>query len=260
MERIFIPSKGRLENCTFIKFLKENKIPATIVLEVEDSVNYMEKFGRDLVSGCFEFLILPESNKGITYVRNFIKQYTEDNGIQYFWMCDDDLTGLYYREETKMIKSGINVMEAAERQMKMQPQVALMGLEYQQFAWGAGEKHFIYDSFCDSCVMINNRLLFGQRYREYVEGKEDRDFAMQTVKAGHNTMRTTLYAFAAPKNGSNKGGLKEIFYDLGREETCANRMVEMWGADIVARITKDDGRPDVKIRWDKINSPQLGLF
>jgi hypothetical protein len=264
MHPIFIPSKARVDNAKFIDFLKEQGCSATIVIEKEDEQAYRNKFGP-----LFKYLILPESNQGITYVRNFIKSYTEEiyssgtedsEDYRRFWMCDDDISNLYYREGTKMVKSGLNVLLGAERQMQLNPSVALLALDYQQLAWSAGEKEINYDSFCDVCVLHDNKLTKGMRYDAFVEGKEDRDFAMQVIKANYNTARTTLYAFAAPKNGSNKGGLKEIFYDAGREETCADRMAQKWGPEICSRITKDDGRPDVKIHWKKINSPQLGLF
>ena len=83
---------------------------------------------------------------------------------------------------------------------------------------------------------------------------------MQVIKLGQKTARTTLFAFSAPANGSNAGGLKEIFYDLGKELICVNRMVELWGDNICVPIVKENGRNDIKIIWDKINSTQISLF
>ena len=107
---------------------------------------------------------------------------------------------------------------------------------------------------------VDNTKTFGLRYRPYLEGKEDRDFAMQVIKHGEKTARTTIYAFTAPANGSNAGGLKETFYDLGKEKTCVGRMVEIWGQNICVPITKDNGRNDVKILWNKINDTQIQMF
>jgi hypothetical protein len=132
-------------------------------------------------------------------------------------------------------------------------------LEYGQFAWSQ-TKPFVFNSFCDCCVFVDNTKIFGLRYRAYLEGKEDRDFAMQVVKSGNKTARTTLYAFNAPTNGSNAGGLKEIFYDAGKELQCVERMIETWGNNICIPITKENGRQDVKIMWNEINSNQISLF
>ena len=118
----------------------------------------------------------------------------------------------------------------------------------------------VLNSFCDSCVFVDNTKLNGLRYREYLEGKEDRDFAMQVIKLGQKTARSTLYAFNAPTNGSNAGGLKEIFYDLGKEKICVERMIETWGENICVPIIKKSGRNDIKIMWNNINSNQITLF
>lgn len=249
---IYIPSKNRLENSTLLKFAETTQQEITVVVEPQDYGKYKLKYPK------FKYLILPKNNGGITYVRNFIKQYTENNSIDNYWQLDDDLTGLFYREGTKLIRTDFDALKQAQLQFKNN-NIALGSLEYRQFAWSA-TKDIILNSFCDSCVFVDNTKLKGLTYREYVEGKEDRDFAMQVIKLGQKTARTTLFAFSAPANGSNAGGLKEIFYDLGKELICVNRMVELWGDKICIPIIKENGRNDIKIIWDKINSNQISLF
>ena len=41
--------------------------------------------------------------------------------------------------------------------------------------------------------------------------KEDRDFCIQAISNGLKTGRLTTYAFSAPQNGSNKGGLTKKY-------------------------------------------------
>jgi hypothetical protein len=249
---IFIPTKNRVDNSTLLKFANDNNQQITVVLEPQDYEKYKIKYSN------FNYLVLPINNGGITYVRNFIKQYTEQNSIDCYWQLDDDLTGLFYREQTKLIRTDFDALKQAQTQFKNN-NIALGSLEYRQFAWSAS-KDIVLNSFCDSCVFVDNTKLNGLRYREYVEGKEDRDFAMQVIKIGEKTARTTLFAFSAPANGSNAGGLKEIFYDLGKEIICVNRMVELWGDNICQHIVKPDGRNDLKIHWNNINTNQTTLF
>jgi hypothetical protein len=249
---IFIPTKNRLNNAALLKFAAENNQEINVVVEPQDYDAYKIKYPN------FNYLVLPINNGGITYVRNFIKQYTENNSIDYYWQLDDDLTGLFYREGTKLVRTDFNALQEAQLQFKNN-NIALGSLEYRQFAWSAN-KEIILNSFCDSCVFVDNTKLKGLRYREYVEGKEDRDFAMQVIKCNMQTGRTTLFAFSAPANGSNAGGLKEIFYDLGKEKICVNRMVELWGENICVPITKENGRNDIKIMWNNINTNQITLF
>lgn len=252
MINIFVPSKNRLNNATFLNLANEYNIKINVVVENEDYIDYKNKYPL------FNFIILPKSNQGITYVRNYIKNYTIQKGIKYFWQIDDDITNFYNRIGTKLIKTNFDALLNAE-QLFLENDIALGGLEYRQFAWSA-TKNLILNSFCDSCVWIDNTKIKDINYRHYVEGKEDRDFAMQVIKNNYKTARTTIQSFSSPPNGSNKGGLKEIFYDLGKEKICVDRMVELWGNNICKPIIKENGRHDIKIIWNEINNKQLSLF
>jgi len=249
---IFIPTKNRVGNSTLLKFAEDKNQKITVVVEPQDYEKYKIKYPK------FNYLVLPINDAGITYVRNYIKEYTENNSIPNYWQLDDDLTGLFYRVGTKLIRSDFDTLKQAQQQF-ITNGIALGSLEYRQFAWSAN-KDIILNSFCDSCVFVDNSKLFGLRYRNYVEGKEDRDFAMQVIKFGQKTGRTTLFSFSAPANGSNAGGLKEIFYDLGKEKVCVQRMIEIWGENICIPIIKDNGRNDIKIMWNNINTNQTTLF
>jgi len=252
MENIFIPTKNRVDNSPLLKFAYSENKKVFVVLEPQEYQKYKNIFPD------FKYIILPINNGGITYVRNYIKEYSEKLGLKNYWQLDDDISGFFYREGTKLIRSDFNVLHKAALEFK-QNGFALGGLEYRQFAWSAS-KNFVINSFCDSCVFVDNTKTIGMRYREYLEGKEDRDFAMQVIASGEKTARTTLFAFSAPANGSNAGGLKEIFYDIGKEEVSVSRMVEIWGDNICVPIIKPSGRKDIKIMWKKIGSNQTQLF
>ena len=250
---IFIPSKNRCDTSQLLMSLYENDFfDITVIVEPQDYNNYALTYPK------FDFLQLDMDNQGISYVRNFIKQYTETNKIDRYWQLDDDISNFYIRQNTSLIKSDIEILIQCQKQF-IQQGIALGSLEYRQFAWSAN-KQFIYNSFCDTCVYVDNLLTQGMRYRKFVEGKEDRDFAMQVIQNNLKSARNTLFAFSCPTNGSNKGGLKEIFYDLHKEEECCKNMVELWGYDICQHYIKPDGRNDVKINWKKIRSKQLPLF
>jgi hypothetical protein len=249
---IFIPTKARYDNCKTANLIGDYK-NLFLVVEPQEYKEYSINYPN------FNILQLPENNKGIVYVRNYIKQYTESKGIKEYWQLDDDITSFYYRSGTKLIKDNFEVLQKAQKQFREQD-ISLGSLEYRQFAWSAN-KPIILNSFCDSCVYVNNEKTKSIRYRYEIAGKEDRDFAMQVINANEKTGRTTLYAFSAPPNGSNKGGLKEIFYDIKDAELVScKKMVELWGDDICRHIVKPDGRNDLKINWKNINNNQTKLF
>ena len=250
---IFIPTKNRYENCKTANLIGSYK-NLFLVVEPQEYKEYRINYPE------FNILQLPEDEKGITYVRNFIKKFTEERSINYYWQLDDDISYFYKRNKTKLIRENpIKTLIDCQKIM-LNNNIALGSIEYRQYAWSA-TKEIIYNSFCDSAVWCNNISTQKIRYREEVVGKEDRDFAMQVINKGLKTGRITTHAFSAPANGSNKGGLKEIFYDIQDAElNSCKKMVEIWGDDICRHIVKPDGRNDLKINWKNINNNQTKLF
>lgn len=210
-----------------------------------------------------------ESDRGLSFVRNFIYQYAINHNISFFWMFDDDIKEFYYRLEKKMIKETDPwpLLEGIEKDFKA-CKFFHAGLEYQQFAWSATQPHLL-NSFCDNVVWFNMDLLKTilpvPPYRMELKVKVDRDFCMQVIANGGTTARCTTLAFATPPDGSNSGGLKEIVYDKeGWEEEAVNQLIAIWGEHAVSKIVKANGRVDAKIHWNKltIKKPTLyeGLF
>jgi hypothetical protein len=249
MDPIFIPSRGRAGKAKFLAACVSEALPFTVICEPQEFHTYASFYPQ--------VVQLPESNKGITYARNFIRTLAEDLKVPEYWICDDDIDGLYERQGKKMIRNTAKyVMEGAEVVMNG---FKVYALEYQQLAWSASKAE-VYNSYLDVCVHFDTEATRGLRYDPAVEGKEDRDFAMQLVKLEFTTARSTLFAFSAPKNGSNAGGLKEIFYDAGREQLCVEAMVNKWGPMRVTPVIKKDGRRDVKIHWDKLKIENQSFF
>lgn len=242
---VYIPSKAR-SHCPTAKLLISHGVKPSILVEPQDFDKYKAAFVTDDV----DIICLKENDKGLVYVRNEIKQYASASK-SWYWMMDDDITGLYVASDGKTKKTPAQeVLLKAQSLIEDEPRVAQLALEYQQFSWSAKtDKRF--NSYCDVCVAINSVRSSGVNYRSELIGKEDRDFTLQLLSRGWETMRTAKLSFSAPKNGSNAGGLKETFYDLnGREAEASRRMIQAWPG-LCSENTKPDGRPDVKIYWSK---------
>lgn len=236
---IYIPSKGR-PSCPTAKLFPE----ATIFVEPQDFSSYMANGFRNIV-------ILPENNKGITYVRNFILKYAKENGDKYFAMVDDDLTGLnfFFNGKNKKIESSL-FLKLLEDEVKKLDGRGIIGLQYGQFM---GDRYTNF-SHCDVFVVINTILYdLGCRYDEHITLKEDRDFTMQCISKGKSVTRINFLGFNCPANGSNKGGLKEVYAQKGKEVTVCERFAEKWGGrDYCEIIKKENGRIDLKIYYKSL--------
>jgi hypothetical protein len=250
---IYVTTKGRYENCKTVDLIGNYK-NLYIIVEPQEYQQYRNKY-QD-----FNIIQLTENNKGLSFARNFIKIHSEENNIEDYWVLDDDISYFYEREGTKLNRIDFETCLNNSRKFFNENKIAVGGLEYRQYAWSAS-KRLIENSFCDSAVYIDNNLTKGLRYNLDLKLKIDRDFCIKTIKSGNKTGRDTLYAFSVPPNGSNKGGLKEMAYDVdGLERSMCLKMVEIWGTDICQHIIKEDGRNDLKIHWNNINTNQITLF
>lgn len=237
-----MPSKGRAKPTNLLKSLLGDSSGRQwfYVVEPQEQIDYSR------VVPAHRLLVLPDSGRGIVYVRNWIKQYAGSGAFDWYWMLDDDITSFYAVVNGKNIKTTIdNALDGAEKIIRKHSGVGQAALEYQQFAWSSN-KAYKFNGYCDVCVL--NKTGVNCSYRADVPLKEDRDYTLQVLSSGYRTIRICSFAFSCPKNGSNAGGLKPLYDTQGVEETSSKRMVELWPG-VCTFNRKKDGRPDVAINW-----------
>lgn len=192
--------------------------------------------------------MLPQDGQGLAYSRNFALDYARENSLDWFWMLDDDISKFYKTVNRRNTPTTAKeCLESAELLFKSDRGVAQAALEYQQFSWSQ-KKQVHVNGYCDVAVCINVRRTKTMSYRKNVELKEDRDFTLQCLSKGYRTVRACHCAFSAPQNGSNDGGLHDV-YKAGRERQAVDEMCRVWGKAICTPTVKKNGRRDVKINW-----------
>jgi len=250
---IYITSKGRFEKCKTAEII-EPKNNVFIVVEPKEYNLYKKNYSKH------NYLVLDNNDKGLAYCRNYIKRHAEKNNEKILWLLDDDISNFYLRQNTKLIKQKPEYILWNAVKEFQKYNISLGSLEYRQFAWSA-TKDIILNTFCDCVVYMDLNKLSNIYYNNDLKLKIDRDFCIRTIKDKKITGRLTTYAFSTPPNGSNKGGLKEISYDKdGLEKEMCLYLVKYWGENICKHIVKKDGRNDLKIYWNNINSKQKTLF
>lgn len=249
---VYVPSRGRPQSST-LRLLRRCGVPHFAVVEPFELEKYQEAACvacdecDEEMSSYSEWVVLPQNDQGIAYVRNFVKSHaTAISPSSWYWMLDDDILATFIFENGKSVKTPIGeVLVQAQRVISRFGQLVGQGaLEYNQLAWCAKQDHAI--GYCDVAVCIHTERTRELCYRQQVELKEDRDFTLQVLHQGLLSIRATRCAFAAPKNGSNKGGLYEV-YRAHREEQASRRMEALWPG--VCSFHHKKGRPDVKINW-----------
>ena len=238
---LYVPTKNRADTSKLLPLLTASKIQATMVLERKQLEPYQRLHNRHKV------LEIPGDDLGLPFARQLVLDEAEKRGEEWIWMLDDDISGFFRSLGGKNVRSPPeDVLLAA--QATIGPNIGQVALEYQQYSWSA-KAPWKRNSYCDVAVLIRTGL--GQKFDNDVTLKLDRDFTIQTIALGYDTIRCCQLAFAAPKNGSNKGGLFDEYAASGVEREASRRLALKWPW-CVKTNTKQDGREDAKILWEKI--------
>jgi hypothetical protein len=248
MTPIFICSKGRAGKSQIIKELNEKKADFYLFIEPQEVSVYAENYTNANI------IDIEVNNKGLPYVRQYMLKYALNNNLELYWNLDDDIK-LYTVVDGKCIASGYEILYEAEKLFADNNSVAQAGLEYRQYAWSS-KKDFTYNSYCDCVVAIKPKLCKDLIFDEKVLLKLDRDFTIQVIRSGFKSIKISKYCFSSPENGTNEGGLYDV-YKANIEEQNSLAMQNKWGENICQAVTKENGRKDVKINWKNINSFSL---
>ena len=239
--KIFIPTKGRLENEKTYSILKEIGLNPILVIEPQE----IEK----AMSLGYQFIVLPANNMGITYSRNYILKEAKDMNFEYICMLDDDISQMGYIIEGKRVKDNKAFLSALDKFLEFK---TCGTMQYNQFAW-CQPKSIVYNRGLEVVWFLYMPQLQNVVIEE--DTIEDRDFSLDII-INHNvqTFRLNHLYFNVPSIGTNPGGIDS--QTRGEKQSCwARKMQSKWGENIISIIQKTNGWDNIKINWryvDKI--------
>lgn len=225
----FIPTKGRTTTKTY-KLFEQVGIEVRHFIEPQEIDKYPVPNKVSIL----------ENNKGIGYVRNFMLDYARKNNHEWVIVCDDDVTsfGIY---NGKTVKKDASIwLDILEKAKKLP--FEMIGINYTQHAWHEKTSYSINKKFAEVCILMNVSKI-NWNYRSEFNLKEDRDFALQTIKNGNGILRFNHFWFSCPDVGSNVGGLQSE-YKLKKDEESAKKMCREWNPFIT--LKKKGERIDMK--------------
>lgn len=197
--KIFIPTKGRLSNQKTYNILKELNLNSTLVIEPQEENEAVE---RD-----YDFIVLPEDNKGISYSRNYILDYARKCNYEYICMIDDDISQFGFIENHKRVPNN-NAFLSALQKFKEFNMCGTM--QYNQFAW-CQPKPIVYNRGLEVVMFLYMPQIKDKYFEENTI--EDRDFSLDIIldnnfKKDIKTFRLNHLYFSCPSIGTNKGGIE----------------------------------------------------
>jgi len=228
---IFIPSRGRFDNCLTAKYLDEENLPYHLIIEPQEEVNYSKYFNKNKI------IVLPENNRGLSYSRNFIKDYSKSNNDDFHWQLDDRAISLIKNQSGKIIKEKASIaINMAKSFIDKYENIAIAGFAHSAFG-KYKKKPFDLNVQVYSFVLVSNKNNI--KWRHGIQ--EDTDYALQVLTMGWCTVLFNIYQIYKHSTGKIKGGMTDFQYKGNGRLKQIKELQRRWGSEI--KITKKFGIP-----------------
>jgi hypothetical protein len=233
--RIYIPSRGRYDTCYTADCLREYNIRFFLVVEPQEAEKYIAKYGTDSV------LILPENDRGIAYVRNWMKLHSEAEGQSFHWQIDDNVRKFKIRiDGHNVVAHPYNLLTFVEDYADKFDNIALASLTHVAFAF-AQKTDIKFNRNSYMCFLCNNSVDAEFRAGVVV----DTDYSMQVLTKGWCTIVFTRLLIDKVGTGKMKGGLAEIEYANGGRRARNLKLCELWNHVFQEEVLKN-GKSRIK--------------
>jgi len=245
---IIVPSKGRADPslAPTMHQLEKAKVEYTIVVEKEDLNHYSASFPNA------SFWVLPASNRGIGYSRNYILQ----RASRPFVMVDDDVYSTFRRVTTmkkitllKFLDDGWKIFT---KLLSQHPTLAVFGFKHGTFA--IPKVATTLNTTIAHCVFVNAPLLHraNVHYDEKLRAFEDIDIIFKCIQNGLMVARNNHLVYLTTPSGMSVVGGIDYHNDLKHKQL--SKMIKRYPGWIESdhRIREKDGQPVYHINWGRI--------
>jgi hypothetical protein len=225
---IYIPSKGRWENCLTAEMLKKEGLDFKISVEDNEYDNYAKVYGEE------RLLKLPGHDFGnVSYSRNFIKDYSREQGEEKHWHFDDDIRYMYeFNGKDLERKPTSEVLFKAEQFVDRYKNIGIAGLSSDVFV-RFQKKPFDLNRLCYTAMLIDNNT----EARWDMDTVDDVDYNLQILDSGLCTLRFYAFAFKWYASTKQKGGLTEMHLDPKRKKIVENTVIKWQLESMKEKIT-----------------------
>jgi hypothetical protein len=263
---IFIPSKGRWNNRKgTVAQLISSAVPFTLVVEpqeahlyedllrtlwLETSCSSGDIFSSETSLGC-SVCVLPQSNQGVSYVRNFILHNLAPTS-GWFWIMDDDIQGFHRGVDRVNVSIPANeVLLECSKRMQQYPEAAVFSIDYPFYAWQYDDAAAAINSYNNIAVMMNRALLPETiHYRFRI--REDYDFTLQVILSGKTTVRFRNLSYRVPRMAGAAGGMTDYYEKQKSDIAKQNKLFLATWPSVSREVIKGTGdamRLDMSVKW-----------
>ena len=151
---IYVISKGRYENCLTAKFLIEDKVDFKLVVEPQEKIEYVARFGEHRV------IALPFQNLGLGSIpaRNWCWEHSIKEGHKKHWLLDDNIRFIRRLHYGKRLRCNSNkAFIITEDFTDRYENIGISGLNYTCFAINRIPPFYL-NNHVYSTLLIDNKL------------------------------------------------------------------------------------------------------
>lgn len=242
---IYIPSKGRYNDCKTADLLVKSWVKFKLVVEPQEQFHYATVFGKERT------LVLPYNDRGLPFARNWIKDHAASKGYLRHWQLDDDFRRLVgWEKGVRVTRDPGWVLSIVEDFTDRYTNVAITGLGHMAFA-PFKRKPFLLNKQVYCCILYLNSL----NYQWRTTSAEDTDMSLQVLSDGWCTILMNAFLFDAPSTGVQKGGHTDSSYRADGRVKRVRELQRLWPNIIEFKKMKGRTHHRVKNIWHKFDTP-----
>ena len=233
---VYVPSRGRADVSLTTRELKNSGISFYVVVEPQEYEKYLENYDISSV------LKMDHNNRGISYVRNYCKQHSIENGAKFHWQFDDNITSFRYRAPTKNVKcEAFKCIIACESICDSYENIGIAGMSHTMFAFSRSN-HVGINQQVYSGVLVNNDLDIW--WRDDVI--EDTDYSLQVLDTKYYcTLLFNKFLIDKAATMTIKGGNTDTSHAGDNRMKRSLKLQEYW-PQANFQITNQYGRTKIK--------------
>jgi hypothetical protein len=242
---VVIHSKGRAGDSRFITELLNVEAPALFLfVEPQEEAKYRAAYPSA------RLVVIDKNDQGLQYVQEKEREYALKEGWEWFWMCDDDPKGFRKTDGNgkRVRTSALDAMLFCQ-QLKGEG-VGMVGMARASTNFPGGPE-VLENKGVEWIRGLSREACQAARFR--LPHLMDVDFPLQVLASGLRTRRTTLRDVDLPPDGSNKGGMFEVYKKKEILQGAMKRLEELWPGVVSVRNGK------LHRRWARAFKPRSSI-
>jgi hypothetical protein len=221
-----------------IKMFDRLGVPYTIFIEEQEYDAYAQHVLRDRIH------VLPHRDKGLTVTRNYIWDFAEKQGHEWFWTFDDNIDGLYrFNHNLKTPCADATIMAVIEDFARRYDNTAIVGMNYFMFV----KRKYVIPPYILNTRIYSNMLIRtnardknGKLFRNVTFYNDDTDLCLRVMKNGWCTVLFNAFLIYKQTTMTVAGGMTDYYNKTDKRREFVEELMAAHPA--VVKLTEKWGR------------------